>query len=259
MKDEGSDPVAYTVVFLIFLTTMTGLFAAYKGFVFPPLSEYWFNFSLSTVLYAAGVILWFKALKHIESSEAAIIASFGSVVTIVSAIIFLGDSFVLRQGIGVALIIVSIYLLNSVKRKFHFTLYSGWALLSSACYGLAATSDLYILSHGYDAVSFVPVMSITPALLIILFRPRVLLHVKGFMRSSFIKSMFFMTLFYSIQAIAYYVAFENGGLASQISPISKSSIILTVILAVIFLKERTNLRLKLLSAGLVTVGVLLIK
>lgn len=259
MKDEGSDPVAYTVVFLIILSVMTGVFAAYKGFVFPPISEYWFNFLLSAILYAVGAVSWFKALKHIESSEAAIIASFGSVVTIASAIIFLGDPFVLRQGIGVVLILLSIYLLNSIKGAFRFTAYSGWALLSTICYGLAATSDLYILSHGYDAVSFVPVMSIAPAILIVLLRPSVLKHGRVYLKSTFLKSMFFMTLFYSIQAISYYVAFENGGLASQISPISKSSIILTVLLAVIFLKERKNLQVKLLSASLVTFGVLLIK
>lgn len=259
MKDEKSDPVAYTVVFLVFLTVLTGVFAFYKGFIFPPISAYWFNFLLSTVLYAIGVVTWFKALQKIESSEAIIISSFGTVVTIGSSIAFLGEPFSLQQVGGMVLILVSIYLLNLTKGRFRLTVNHAWALIASVCYGLAATNDGYILGQGYDAVSYVPVMSILPAVLLVLYRPSVIKNVLVYLHPTFLNHMFLMTLFYSIQAIAYYVSFESGGYISQITPISKSSIILTVILAVIFLNERKNLFLKLLSTGFVVVGVLLIK
>lgn len=71
--------------------------------------------------------------------------------------------------------------------------------------------------------------------------------------------MLFLTIFYSAQAVAYYLALQVGANASQLAPIYKSNIILTVLLAVIFLKEKENLTRKLSSAALVTIGVLMIK
>lgn len=258
MKDEGSDPVAYTVVFLFVLGVMTGIFAAFKGFVFPPLSDYWFNFLLSSPLYAIGTVIWFKALQKIGSAEATILSSFGAVATIGSAMIFLGEQFVLRQAIGVLLILVSIYLLNKIKGKLQFTTHHFLALLSSVCYGFAITNDAYIIGSGYDAVSYVPIISFFPAVILLAVRPTILSRMKTYMTPSFLKNMFFVTFFYSVQAVTYFVAYESGGNASQIAPISKSSIILTVLLAVIFLKERKNIWRKILSTLLVTAGVLLI-
>src|SRR3989344_7450552 len=258
MKDEGSDPVAFTVVFLFVLGVMTGIFAAFKGFVFPPLSEYWFNFLLSSPLYAIGTVVWFKALQKLGSAEATILSSFGAIATIGSAMIFLGEQFSLRQGIGVLLILISIYLLNKIKGKLRFTLHHFWALFSSVCYGFAITNDAYIIGSGYDAVSYVPIISFFPALILLVVRPAVLGRMKTYMTATFLKNMFLVTFFYSVQAVTYFVAYESGGNASQIAPISKSSIILTVLLAVFFLKERENLIQKILSAVLVTAGVLLI-
>jgi uncharacterized membrane protein len=45
---------------------------------------------------------------------------------------------------------------------------------------------------------------------------------------------------------------------SQLTPLSKSSIILTVILAAIFLQEKSNLKQKVVAALLVTVGAVLL-
>jgi len=160
---------------------------------------------------------------------------------------------------GTVLIFSSIYILNKIKGKFIFTNYHFLALFSSICYGLAATNDLYIISKGYDSISYVSVMSILPAIVLVVMKPAVIKHISNYLTVPFVKNMLIMTLFYAIQAISYYIAYDRGGSASQISSIYKSSIILTVILAAVFLREKENIARKFMSAVLVTIGILLIK
>jgi len=74
-----------------------------------------------------------------------------------------------------------------------------------------------------------------------------------------LKNTLLLAFIWSVSAIAFYLAIEKGALASQISPISQSKIILTVLLAAILLKERENLLIKVVAAFLTMAGVLLIK
>ena len=85
------------------------------------------------------------------------------------------------------------------------------------------------------------------------------MSIKRFADKKFLKNLSLLGIFYSAQAVAYYIALQSGRNASQIAPIYKSNIILTVLLAVIFLKERKNICSKLFAGMLVTLGVLLIK
>ena len=67
-----------------------------------------------------------------------------------------------------------------------------------------------------------------------------------------------MLIIYAVQAITYYEAIGHGANASQVAPIIKSEIVLTVFLATIILKETDNLSRKIVSAILVTIGVFLL-
>ena len=63
---------------------------------------------------------------------------------------------------------------------------------------------------------------------------------------------------YSIGVITFYATLAKGALLSQVSVISKTNIVLTVILAAIFIKERDNLWRKLFAAIICMVGVILV-
>lgn len=75
----------------------------------------------------------------------------------------------------------------------------------------------------------------------------------------YFKNMFWYTFFYACQAVTYYLAIELGANVSQISPILRSEVILTMILAVVFLNERDNLLRKTAAAILAISGVILIR
>lgn len=257
MREEVSDPLTSSIFFQFIVTFIMGIFAIFKGFVFPPILEFPINFAFSTLFYAMGTLLIFKAAKRIGASELTILSAFGTFVSILGGVIFLHEIFTPKEFLGTILIIISVLM---VQNKLGLSGNKGlvYAILGTSCYALAVVSDTYILKR-YDAVSYAVVISLLPGIALFLAKPSVITKFKNFVSQKYLKNIFIFGFFYSMQAIGYYSALNMGANVSQVSPIFKSSIILTIILAVIFLKEKEKLWIKLLSAGIVTIGVLLIK
>jgi uncharacterized membrane protein len=258
MREKDIDPYATTVIFQFATALLTGIFAFGSGFVLPPIQQYFWNFTLGGVLWGLMSYTSFLAYQSLGSSEIAILSSFGTVVTILSAMLFLGETFTAQKVIGTVLILSSVILVSFRKNKLSLSRGVWYALLSTVIAGFAITNDAFILKT-YDAISYTPVMLLLPGILLLLFRPAAVKSFGRLKNLKYSKNMFFLAIFYSAQAVAYYVALHIGADASQVAPISKASIILTVLLALIFLKEKDNLFLKLLSTLLVTVGVLLVR
>ena len=133
-----------------------------------------------------------------------------------------------------------------------------FALSGQVSYAIAIVSDTYIL-EAYDAVSYTPVISLLPGIILLVLNPGVIKKFKKYTKISYLKNLSFFGFFYSIQAICYYVALNKGADLSQIAPIFRAEIIFTVILATMFLKERDNLFIKFLAAFIAILGVFMIK
>lgn len=67
-----------------------------------------------------------------------------------------------------------------------------------------------------------------------------------------------LALFSTIQGIAYLMALVTPGVTTQTGVMRQSTVIVTVILAVIFLGERTAIFQKVCAGILVTIGVILL-
>jgi drug/metabolite transporter (DMT)-like permease len=259
MKDDKSDPHAYSIFFQILGAVLIGSFALWRGFIMPPIGQYPFNFLLSAILYGSGTLFLFKALKYIEASEATIITSVRAIVTIVSAVLILGEVFDYKKGIGTVLILISAYVVTQKSRGIKFNKGVVYALGMSLCYGLAITNDAFIVKHVRDIFSFLTIGFLLPGIFLTIVKPTALGRLGQFLKPNVIAKMFIFTSFYLGGAVTFYFALQNGANASQITPIAQSTVIVTVILAAIFLGERDNLVKKSISAILVTIGVLLIK
>jgi len=257
MKDEEGDPVSYSIVFELLGALLAGAFAFFKGFEMLPIKAYPFNFLLEAILYAFASLFTFKALKTIEASQAVIIAGFSSVITIIFSAIFLKETLTFQRLVGTLLIITSILLVTKLK---NFSVNRGtlYALGAAACFGLAIVNDTYLLRFS-DAVSYTSIAFLLPGILLLFLYPRSVKKFNSFLKPKIAKNMILLSLFWAVSAIAFYLAIEKGALASQISPISQSRVILTVLLAVIFLKERDNLPAKIVAALMTMMGVMMIK
>lgn len=258
MREKDSDPFSTMLIFQILTTLFTGIFAVWHGFALPSFDAGLWNFLFSGFLWGIGSYTMFRAYQFLGTSEIAIISSFSAIVTIVTALIFLGESFDFIKIAGTGLILMSVLIISVKKGKLSFAKGTIYALISTTCFGLGVTNDAFIL-RSYDAISYTPIAFLLPGILLVLMKPSVLRTLNRLRNITFTKHILFLSFFYSAQAVAYYLALQSGGTASQIAPIFKANIVLTVLLAVIFLKEREHLFLKFVSAILVTVGVLLIK
>ena len=255
MKKNESDPVASSVIFQFLLGFITLVYAYLNGFRLPPVQLLPY-FVTSGVLYALGTIAYFKAYKFIGASEVTVLGGAGVITTIIASFLFLHDTLTLRQIIGVILIISAVIVVNITRKKFTVNAGTWLALLGTSAYGLAVVSDSYIVRQ-YHAISYLPLISFLPGIFIFLaFIRRARSICREVMRVD--RNLVIFILLYAVQAITFYAALGVGALVSEISIISRTAIILTVILAMIFLKETKDVLRKILAAVLTTLGVLLV-
>jgi len=77
LKNEKSDPIAYSVVFQLVVGLIVLAYALIKGFSVPNLYPILPNLILMTFLYGVGNILIFNSLKVGEASEFTIVFATG--------------------------------------------------------------------------------------------------------------------------------------------------------------------------------------
>ncbi len=255
MKDQKSDPVVSAIAFQFILGLIVSLFALVKGFRLPDSSLIPF-FLASGVLYGVGTVCFFKAIKIIEASEMTILGGSGVIITILTSMIFLGDKLSPIQLFGTGLILSAIILISWEKKSLKINNGMWLALAGTSTYGLAVVFDSFII-RSYSAVWFLPLASFGPGILMTLWYFRRIKSIVGYIKQ-INRNLLVYSVFYAVQAIAFYVALENGALVGQLSSIGRSSIVLTVVLAALVLRETKHVGKKIVGAILTTIGVLLV-
>jgi len=258
IKEDKSDPIAYSIVFQLMCAVLVAIFAINKGFTLPAVKNLAPYFILEAVLYAGSIVFFFKALKTTEVSQVTILSATSAFWAIVGGILFLGESFSLVKVVGSIIIFGSVVLASGKNFKISFGKSNIYILVSSFCFGLGLVNDRFILQSS-DPLSYLAIAFFLPGIFLAIISPRSLQKVKVFFNRRKLINMFLLAVFYSISALATYLAFKAGGNASQVVPVTKSQIILTVILAAIFLGERDDLLRKLVGAFTVIVGVLMLR
>jgi drug/metabolite transporter (DMT)-like permease len=256
MKDEKSNVFAYSVVFQLLCGAIIGIFAIINGFVMPPIIKLLPYFIIITISYTAATLLHFKALQKVGAGEVTILTSTRALWTILIAVLLLGESFTIFKLIGTILILAGVWIIPTKGFKLNEGVI--YALAGAFCYGVGFATDTYILRYS-EAISYTAISFILPGLLIFAINPKMSKEIKSLFRPSTLSKMVLLGIFYSIGAIAIYLAYQQGGTAAQLAPISQSVVVLTVLLAAITLGENDNLLRKLISAIIVTIGVLMLK
>lgn len=256
MKDENSDPVTSSIIFQFLLGIGSAVIAAVLGFHLPPLNL-WPYFVAAGGLYAGGSVFFFRSIKMIEASELAILGGFGTLVTLVVSFFFLSERLNPVQWAGALMILTAIVLVKYERKNFRFNKGVLFALLGTTCYGTAIVFDGFILKS-YDTISYLPLMSFLPGIILLLSFPKHIPKLIHDVRTINIHLGLY-SLLYVIAAETFYIPIQNGTLVSQMSAVGRVSIILTVIMAMIVLKERSHLGKKLIGAILTTIGIFLIR
>jgi len=158
---------------------------------------------------------------------------------------------------GFIFILGAVLIVNSEKLSFNSKRGVTFSLLVALFSGIAVVNDAYILKS-YEAFSFTTIMSFLPGVILALAFPKEIVKIKKILKSREIRWMIVLTFFYAIQAVSYYLAYQGGAPISTLATLTKASIVVTVILAAIFLKERSNLPKKAVAAAMVTIGAILL-
>ena len=258
MKKEDSNPIASAILFQFLSAGYVFIFAISLGkFIWPTDQDLYPRFILSAFLWAGTTYFSFKAFKLLETAEATIIISSNALVTITLGVFLLKEILTIKIISGIILILGSILVVNSQKLNFKSRKGIVFALFTALFSGIAVINDVYILKN-YEVFSFTAIMSLLPGVILLTIFSKEIPNVKKLIFKKDFRIMLILTFFYSIQAVAFYLAYQKGAPISTLSTLTKSSIILTVTLAVLFLKERTNLAIKGLAALMVTIGAILL-
>lgn len=258
MKEEQSDPYTYAVVFQLAVTVVVSIYAFYRGLQIPPLLPLLPFIGLMTVLYAFANIAVFRAFQLSEASEISVILSSRSLWTLLVAVPFLGEPLTSKKLLGTLLVVLGVAFVSWKGKRFRLQKGYSFALLSAGLFGVAFANDAFLL-QSFDVSSYTAVAFFLPTIFLILIKPKSLRKIKLFFNVKRLSKMILLAILYGLAVLAIFASYQAGGEASQIAPISQSSVILTVLLAAILLKERGNLLNKIAGAVAVFLGVVLLK
>lgn len=255
MKKDDSSPYAQTVIYGILVGIFSLLIALFGGFHAPGLNLLP-NFFLVLILLTLAPLLTFKGYQLVEAGQVSILMSTQVLWTVVLSFIFLHESVIFLKIIGILLILIGMTLVNFRGQKLEFGKGQLYILGAALLYGISYVNAFYILRN-LDAPSFEVYASLLPAMALLLFRPKVIYKMGFYKRTSNWLSVLLAALFDTLATLALYFAYQLGGNASQIAPLSATSVVLTVILAAVFLQERQYLVNKTLGAMVAVWGIIL--
>jgi bacterial/archaeal transporter family protein len=256
---DGVDPVAFSAAFQLIIAVFFGLTLLFKGFRLDLNSLPAVSFLLMIILYSAASIFRFSALKTTEASEFAVLAQVAPVVTVILAVVFLKESFLIKQVIGLALVILSVILVSLKDRiKIKFSKGEIVAILAGIAYGAAFANDAYLLQK-IDVWTLTFLSFLIPGLVAMGLANKKMGTIKKIRGKRNVLGFLLASALYGLAAFFVYTAYQSGHNAAQISSIYQISTILVVILAVIFLGERDNLVRKFAAAVLSVIGVILLR
>lgn len=258
MKDTKSNPRSYAIVFHLLIGIFSFMFAVIHGFHLPQFNNNLIFFFIAAILWGGGTIFLFNALRSIEISEVTILGSFKTIIIIIASLIFLHESFNAQKIIGTTFILTAILLVSQMKNGMRFNKGIFFVLLMALFYGSATVVDAAIVNH-YDPISYLAFSNILVSFILFVLYPKALTQIKTLLQPTFLQKMIPLGFLSATQAIAFYLALAIGGHVAQMGTINQTQIILTIVLASIFLKERDHILRKLIAGILTTIGIILLR
>lgn len=258
LKENNSRPIAYAIVFQLFIGALVSGFALLTNqWQWPNFQPIWLNVVIMVVLYTLANIFIFTALKHIESSKFTILFALRGIVTVFVSSWLLREGLDVGQWLGVALILAAIVLINFQSQQLRLSKFDLFALGAGLCFGMANTNDRILLMQ-MNVYVFTALGFTLPGLVLAVMYPKELPHTKMYLQSTLLKKMAALCVLYSTSALAFFIALQLTTNSSQVATINLSSVVLVVVFAAVFLKERSSLLKKAVATAMTVLGLYLV-
>lgn len=216
---------------------------------------------LKSMIVLTSWLLGYFGIKHLPLTIAGPINATRPVMVLIGALLIFGERLNLLQWVGIALGIVSLFLVSRIGAREGFSLRSSkWLWMSLGATAMGAISGLYdkYLLRQYEPLevqawySLYQLVMMGAAILI------VKNAVKDRSKFEWRWTIPCIALFLTIADIAYFYALSlDGSMISVVSMIRRGSVIVSFLYGVVILRER-NVKLKLADLSILLVGLVLL-
>lgn len=198
----------------------------------------------------------YVAKKYMEASLFTIVAKLATLFTVILSIVLLGESVTVEKVIATFLILGANFLLFYRNGNFRLTKGLKYALIMSFFLALSWTIDKK--AAVYWPLPLYAFLAYAPPNIFVMYFPRIPIKT---LVGEFRRTSWKVTLLAAMSAVGYYFLIKGFtvGEASKVVLINATNSLITIILAIIILKERKDVPLKILAGLLAFAGVLLLK
>ncbi|MGB4767627.1 MAG: DMT family transporter [Candidatus Saccharimonas sp.] len=257
LHKDKTDPIAYVIVFQGIVGALLMIPAVIAGFSLAGIAVVALPALISIVLFGVGHIVYAKTLQRVEASAFSVLLATQAVWTMLLGFLLLHESLTLVQLLGTVLIFASVGVLARNVAKVFRERGTLLGLLTGLMFGVAVYAWSYVGRH-VDPLSWAAISFVGTTLVVLVLRPRSVHKMKPFLRTKVLWKMLALGATYALGSLTMLLAYKYGSFAI-VSPLRQTSIILTVLLALLLLPaERNHIRRKLIAAVVCTIGVILI-
>lgn len=252
-----TDPIAFSVLFQIIVSLLLAIAAAAHGFSLAGFANVWIIALACIVFFGVGTVVYAKTLQIVEASVFSVLFATHAIWVMLIGVVLLGESLTIMQIAGSALIFISVGLLVNESHLFRLDKGTALGLLTGVLYGFATACTAYIGRH-IDTLSWVTLSFAGSAFVSFLVRPRSIYKIKPMFSPAILSKITLLGVLYAVGSLTLVLAYKYGSF-SVVSPLRQTGIIVTVLLALLFLKpERNRIVRKLTAAFVCFAGVVLI-
>ncbi len=256
LHKDKSDPIAYVIVFQGLVAIIGTAYVLVHGFHMPDLTKYWFPILATFVLYGLAHTMYAKTLQQVEASVVSIFLATNAIWVMLMSYLLFHERLSIEEVLGALLIFTSVGMLAERSGKLKLDRGILLGLLTGLLFGFATVAWVYVGKHA-DTPSWLALSFAGPSLVVLLTNPKAVMKMKPFLHGGTLMRMVLLAIIFSICNITLLTAYQYGK-ASLIAPLQQTSLIVTIVLAIIFLRERTRLWQKAIAATVCFLGVLLV-
>lgn len=257
LHKDKIDPFAYVVTFQAIVGILLTSFALFYGFHLPGIEGLLLPAIISVVCFGVGHIAYAKTLQHVEASVFSILFATQAVWIMLLGILLFHESLTPLQIVGSLLIFVGVCFTIKNPRSLSLDKGTLLGLLTGFIFGIAITAWSYVGRHT-DGLSWAAISFLAVSLVALLIRPQSVKKMKPLFTKRVLKRLLLLGVFYGIGSLTMLFAYQLGTF-TVVSPIRQTGIIVTTLLALLFLsQERNRVGRKLLAAMICSIGVILV-
>lgn len=258
VSDEKSEPVYIGIIAAFFTAITSFIFVLFEPLKLPSNPLVYAGLISSAAVVAIGIVTYYEGLKNSDISEFSLLSRSRILFIVIGGIFFFSERFTLAQGIGGALILLSVFFLTWEGKKFSFGVGARYALITAILFGIGSLLDKAVISS-FSAllytflIYFFTVLFMLPFALV-RYKKNVVLPTKETVGKLFIAGSL-----YGVSAYAIYSAYIINGPIVLVTLASQLEIPITILWGIFMLKENKRALSKLASMALLIIGIILLK